>query len=130
MYLLVDNSVSGKVQLILAMNNKVVQRQYGLNTESLLSTIDNFLRAQKISPARISGLAVRIGVGGFTATRVAVTVVNTLAYAWQAKAIPWREGESVAAVIKRFANARPRRYVSATYSGEAHIGKPVPARSK
>ena len=49
--------------------------------EKLLAVLDSFLRATRVRLARLSGIAVVSGPGGFTSLRIGVITANTLGYA-------------------------------------------------
>lgn len=86
-----------------------------------VSTLSNSLGALHSTIQDIAGIAVVVGKGRFTATRVAVTVANTLAFALHVPVVGVTEfkADTVVAVIK----ATPvGEYVIATYSAPARIG--------
>ena len=51
------------------------------NEDALLVGLNELLKQHQAKLADITGLAVRVGKGRFTATRVAITMANTLAFA-------------------------------------------------
>jgi len=81
MYLLVDNSDFEFTKLYIDLNNNWVQRDWVASCP-LAVCIQEFLNEQNVSLKQLKGLGVVVGRGRFTATRVAVTVVNTLAYSF------------------------------------------------
>lgn len=120
MYLFIDNSDDEKIILKLFVNNIWVQAGFLVNKYQLLVAIDHFLVAQNISMRDIRGLAVLVGKGRFTATRIAVTVANTLALAL---AIPVIGVKMFAENMSSQIDSTPvGRLISAEYSGEANIG--------
>lgn len=50
--------------------------------DTLIETIDGFLKENDVSYTALLGIAVVVGPGGFTGTRVTTLVVNTLAYSF------------------------------------------------
>ena len=89
---------------------------------ALLRSLTLFLERLKFSLSDIKGLAVRVGKGKFTSTRIAVTVANTLAFTNKIPVVPYHEFNE-AELIKAWQNATTGIYVSAEYSAEARIGK-------
>ncbi|WP_091069349.1 tRNA (adenosine(37)-N6)-threonylcarbamoyltransferase complex dimerization subunit type 1 TsaB [Paenibacillus sp. NFR01] len=53
----------------------------------LLPIIQEALRASETAPDRLEGIAVGIGPGSYTGTRIAVTAAKTLAWAWNVPVI-------------------------------------------
>lgn len=74
--------------------------------------------------AQVTGIAVVVGRGSFTAMRVATTVVNTLALALHIPAAGIPEPSTMLAEQALFA-ASIGQYVLPAYSGEARIGKKI-----
>lgn len=89
-----------------------------------LAVIADSLQQWGARPDQVEGIAVVVGVGSFTATRVAVTIANAWAYVHRIPVV----GVS-AAMISSAAEIQARggssgNYLSATYSGLPAIGKP------
>jgi len=122
MYLGIDNSSDGKAIFYKWKDNRFSIEEKPLNESGdLLLGLQLVLKKENLSLNDLQGLAVRVGVGKFTSTRVAVTVVNTLAYALKIPVVGVKEFmENTVAEIKR---QTPGIYVSAAYSGEPNIGK-------
>ncbi len=120
MFLLIDPSPQDKVNLFLHLNNNWVQGSFEASSP-LIFSIEEFLGKYKVAVEELKGLAILVGQGRFTATRVAVTVANTLAYALNVPAIAVKEID-----LKNFpsqiASAPAGQYASARYSGPANIG--------
>jgi len=120
MYLAIDNSDLEKV--ILYYNNGNLRQKHFAprGAGSLLEIINKFL--QEGGQTKLEGLAVVLGKGRFTATRVATTTANTLGFAWQIPVIgvaaetPWEE------VVKLIKETPVGRYIVPAYSGAARIG--------
>lgn len=121
MKLLIDNSDENKI-IICAKNKK--WEKFNINNKaqkSLLVVLKNFLSKNKKKLRDITGIAVVVGKGRFTATRIAVTVINTLGYTLKIPVVSVISND-VDLVEKAFKKAKQGVYVSAKYSGEAHIG--------
>lgn len=120
MYLLIDNSSNDKVTFHYCLDIDWVQCEFDRNEQNLLAMVDKLLsdEAKKLSDLR--GLAVVVGKGKFTATRIAVTIANTLSYALQ---IPVLAVDGWYLNLKKDIQASPvGQYVSAQYSAPANVG--------
>lgn len=128
MFLIIDNSEENKV-VFLSLNKKFVQRifKFGRNV-NLSVCLEKFLASLKMSLKDIRGIGVVVGAGKFTATRLAVTFANTLAWALKIPVIGlpanWRD-QSVDVLSKKIRQTKVGKYVMASYSGEARIGLTV-----
>lgn len=84
MFLFIDTTTD-KIILGLFKGDKLVdsliKKAKYQQAELLLVLIDKFLKSNKISPKKISGLIVVKGPGSFTGTRIGVSVANALAFA-------------------------------------------------
>jgi len=98
-------------------------REYNNKTRRpLLYFVDKFLSGKKMSWTQIKGLAVRVGVGRFTATRIAVTVANTLSLTCNIPVIAVSDFNPKE-IVKKISRSSSTTYVSAKYSGTARIGQ-------
>ena len=123
MYLFFDNS--DPLTVTFYFKKQTVWQEYKVKrklNELLLITIDQFFKIQKINKKKLLGLGALVGKGSFTATRAAVTVVNTLAYAWNIKAVVVKEFNPNV-LDDMFKKTPCGQFVSALYSGEPNIGK-------
>ena len=119
MYLLVDNSANDKIFVHYYLNTKWIQCKFDKNKD-LLEIVDQLLLDESKQLTDLRGLAVVVSKGKFTATRIAVTVVNTLSYALQIPVLAvtdWYED-----LIKDIQASPVGQYVSAQYSAPANIG--------
>ena len=119
MYLLVDNSANDNIFVHYYLNTKWIQCEFDKNKD-LLEIVDQLLLDESKQLADLRGLAVVVSKGKFTATRIAVTVVNTLSYALQIPVLAvtdWYED-----LIKDIQASPVGQYVSAQYSAPANIG--------
>ena len=91
---------------------------------ALLRSIGILLNTESVQLADVMGIAVRVSKGKFTATRIAVTVANTLAYSLHIPVVAYKEFDGPN-LIKMLQEAQPDLYVSAEYSAEARIGPPA-----
>ncbi len=125
MYLLIDPSQDAEIGLHVFTekggNKKVVQGEI----RSALSLIDHFLSEQKMSSKDITGIAVVLGAGRFTGTRVAVTIANTWGYAAQIPVLGVFADEvgEYMTLAARLAAQPVGVYIAASYSAEPNIGK-------
>ena len=120
MYLVIDNSIDNQVLFYTCLNTKWVQAVISLEGKSLLQALDEYCRSLDKDLKDIEGIAVVVGKGRFTSTRVAATMANALALSL---------GVAVLAVdqfsesINQQLSGTPKGvYISARYSAEANIG--------
>jgi tRNA A37 threonylcarbamoyladenosine modification protein TsaB len=123
MYLIIDNTTEGLIRLLFVLNNKVVQKKYHGNAGSnLIVCLDRALSSLKRKLADINGVGVMVGAGRFTATRLAVTAANTLAYVLHVPVAALPSGLPAANYVREIKKAKTGRFALPEYSGEAHIG--------
>ena len=120
MYLLIDNSDRQVINLYLSLNNKIVQHAYRPEEYNLVQAIEDCFQQSGQSKEALSGIAVLVGKGSFTSTRIAVTVANTMAYALNTKVVAVQSVEDD--WIEKIKEAHLGIFVSAVYSGEPNIG--------
>lgn len=121
MYLFIDNSIDGKVEFRYVLDTKIIHTVFDLpKDQSLLGMIDKIILDNGLSKKDLKGLAVIVGKGRFTSTRIAVTIVNTLAYSFgiPVLSVPYYEDK----VFDLLKNHTVGQYISAEYSGFANIG--------
>ena len=120
MYLVIDNSLNEKIIFHTSLNTKWVQHDFDRTDKGLLSLVDDLLKKMEIGLSDLQGIAVVVGVGKFTATRIATTVANTLALTLK---IPVLGVEAFSDNIgSRLAQTPVGIYISAQYSAPANIG--------
>lgn len=124
MFLVIDLSVPNQIRVCLGAEGRVHEKIISKKNTDLLSVVDGFLRARKVSLMDLSGVAVRVGGGGFTSVRVATTLANTFAYVTQKPVIALgpQESEDFVHLVSRFGEAHPK-YVRALYSAEPNISQ-------
>ena len=120
MYLLINTSEKDLINLSIFDKNFVEHKNYSGQNRELLSCINDLLKDNK--PA---GIMVVVGVGGFTSTRIATVVANTFGYVLQIPllAVSLDEANDPQKLISKLLKQPVGQYISATYSGEANIGK-------
>lgn len=153
MYLLIDTSEKLKIHLTLFDERFVIHKTYSGQNRELLNCIQKLVESKKYKAClpvgkveSMGGIAVVVGVGGFTSTRVACVVANTFAYVLQIPvlavkppSLPRRgtQGRSITdatsgkidvqKLIHKLLKQPKGQYISATYSGEVNIGKKFPS---
>lgn len=123
MHLIIDNSSQEKILFFISKKNAWEKHEYPAgNDGALLRSLESLLAEQRLTPSDLSGIAVRVGEGSFTATRIAVTAANTLAYSLKIPVIAVKtvDLEEVASLLK---NTPVGQYATALYSAEPRIGK-------
>ena len=121
MLVLIDNSGDDKTFFYWRDKNKIIIAKNKNSRRPLLAVLEASLKKHKKKISDITGMAVVVGLGRFTATRVAVTIANALSFAWK---IPVA---SINAADYELAEKLLRKkcagvYISAKYSGEASVG--------
>ena len=123
MYILIDNTSDGEVIFLSALDTKLVQDRFVMDKAGgLLASLEQWLRKIGKTKSDIHGLGVVIGKGRFTLTRVAVTMANTLAFAFGAPVVGLSDS-NYEVFMDKIKQIPVGQYVSAKYSGEANIGK-------
>ena len=125
MFLLLNLSIKDDIQLSLFDNKKIINKNYkGLNKE-LLECVDDLLKINNLNPKKIKGVMVVVGAGGFTNTRIAVVVGNTLAYTLQIPILAIQENQTkkIQDLIPELLDQLIGQYITASYSGKPNITK-------
>lgn len=124
MFLIIDVSQENKIVFHYLLDKEFVQREFAADRkDSIIISLDKLLKGLGKKPADIKYLGVVVGSGGFTSTRLAVTVANALAYALKIPVVAAGKNWDAGEITERAKNTPAGRYVVPTYSGEAHIGK-------
>lgn len=126
MYILIDMSVKDTIRIVQFTADGTLVHETVTNgtTVELLQTLDTSLTETAHTIGGVMGIAVYVGVGSFTSTRIAVTVTNAIVYAKHICACT----TNVAActdlpnIAVNLRQAEPGQYISATYSGSPRIG--------
>ncbi len=120
MYLVIDNSIDSQVTFHTYLNTKWVQGTMTLDGKSLLQVFNEYCLSLGKELKDIKGIAVVVGIGRFTSTRVATTLANALALSLS---IPVLAVDGFDESISDLLNAAPKGiYISARYSAPANIG--------
>ncbi|MBU0596837.1 hypothetical protein KJ641_02735 [Patescibacteria group bacterium] len=127
MYLLIDLAEKDLIHVSLFDQKKIVERSFSGPNRDLLLSVSKFLEEEKFKKENIKGIMVVVGEGGFTSTRLAVTVANTFGYVLHIPllAINRDQVEDVQSLIPKLLKQTAGKYISATYSGEPNIGKKI-----
>lgn len=123
MYLFLDGTAPGEL-IFFASDDGGSWREYRKLSEadgSILKGLEEILVAEKKKVADLKGIAVRVGVGRFTATRMSVVFANTMAYALQLPVAAVHSSEPVE-VFKVLMATPKGKYVLAEYSAEPRLG--------
>lgn len=121
MYVRLDLSVRN--QVVVQRLNPADKVVVAVSHPQALGVIADALTKWGATPADVRGIAVVVGVGAFTATRVATTIANAWAYVHHVPVIGVGSDEVLTEteLTERFKGAA--RFLSATYSGVPAIGK-------
>ena len=124
MYLLVDNSWSDRVVLHYAKATAKGQKSLERSAGGLLQAIDSFLKEWHLDITDLAGMAILVGQGRFTSTRVAVTITNTLAYVQHIPVLAVKEIIDFD-WVDTLKKVTPGNFISAEYSSEPRVGKKI-----
>ncbi len=124
MYLLINTSEFDSITLVLFDEHDTCSKKSEGKNRTLLTHIDAFLREKHVEKQHIEGIAVVVGIGSFTSTRIAVTVSNTFGYVLSIPVLPISidEVNDLDAVSERIGIHPKDQYVSATYNAAPSIG--------
>lgn len=122
MFVALNNYEEDKLVISAWVNNKLVQRNYIVkkNNDFLLS-LEKFLSSQKATLNDLVGLGVVMGVGRFTATRLLVTMVNTLSYSLIIPVLRLENNFDIQVAFAKGGQAKVGEYILPIYSSEPHI---------
>lgn len=125
MYLVIDPSSSEVVRFSLVDSGFRTAKEYTTDHTGFLGALENFFERRQATREQVTGVAVVVGAGTFTRTRLAVTLANVWSFAYHIPvcAITFLESADAEVIIKKFAEPTDSTYITATYSGEPNIGK-------
>jgi len=125
MFLLFDLSAKDLIHLALFDAQSIEHKNYLGRNRELLGCIQELVESKKYKVESVEGVVVVVGAGGFTSTRVACVVANTFAYVLRIPllAITTAQASDPQKLIPKLLKQKPGNYISATYSGEANIGR-------
>lgn len=125
MYLLINLSKKDSIIFSLFDEKNIKKGNFQGKNKDLLVSLGTFFSESGIEKKDVKGIMVLVGSGGFTSTRLAVTVANTFAYVLTIPILGIKEEqiEDIQTLIPELLKQTPGNYISATYSGEANIGK-------
>ncbi len=125
MYLLINTSEKDSISLTIFKGAFVEQKNYPAHNRELLVSITNFLEVSNLGVHDVEGIAVVVGFGSFTSTRIGTTVANTWAYSQKIPviAVNLEEAGDLTVLEQKLLKTQPEILISATYSGEPNIGK-------
>lgn len=122
MYALLDNSQAEEIQIFASTAKGAWKREsFSRATNDVLGALQALLINAGCTLKDLQGLAVVVGQGRFTATRIATVVANTLAFAQNIAviAVPAPDTELAWALLQ---TATKGQFIIPSYSAEAHIG--------
>ncbi len=123
MLLILDNSTEHEIACQLLVNNKIVHSKFEIvENNDFLRTVEKFLSEQNAALSDLTGLGLVMGTGRFTATRLLVTLINTLAFSLHIPAISLPANFDTDMALAGIAGASAGQYILPVYSSEPHIG--------
>lgn len=120
MFLLIDNSDTEFLKVWLKTKTGWQEKKRKHGSSPLLLNLEKILAKESLKLKDISGAAVLVGQGRFTATRMATVTVSALALALKIPvcALKTADPQKAEECLKK---AKKGKFVSASYSAEAHI---------
>ncbi len=115
--LFINTAVPGEVSAGLSDGKKITHKKAKGNSDKLLVLVDQVLRANKIGPESIGGIAVISGPGSFTAVRQGIVATNALGFLLRIRVVGIRIGE--------FKNDRELFMVAGSKMVKARVGETV-----
>lgn len=123
MYLFLDNTAPKELAFFVSEDGRS-SREYRRSLEgdgSIQKALEEICKIEKLKLTDLSGIAVRVGAGRFTATRVAVVFANTMAYALHIPVAAVHDSDPKTA-FKILMSAPKDKYILAEYSAEPRLG--------
>lgn len=123
MYLVINLSIKDDIHLTLFDEEKVIEKHFKGRNRELLNSIDTLLIENRLTKDNIKGIAVVVGSGGFTSTRISVVTANTFSYTQKIPvlAIEEKQTKKVQELIPALNSQKIGVYITASYSAEANI---------
>jgi len=122
MFVFVDNSNREEVVFWYCLDGTWKEKKFIVKDNiSLLYYFDKFLKNTKQKKENLRGMAVLIGKGSFTSTRIVVTFANTFGYSFGIPVLGVKEKE-LGKLEEKIKKVKVGQYISAKYSGEPNIG--------
>jgi tRNA A37 threonylcarbamoyladenosine modification protein TsaB len=124
MYLILDPSEEQQTRLVWSTNGELWQETSWSTTRSrnVLVGLEQFLNEKDCLLSAIKGLAIVVGKGRFTATRVAVIIANVLRFSLQIPVISLKEIPKNTGDIHAVFDSDSASYIHPRYSGLPHLG--------
>lgn len=124
MYLILDPSEEQQTRLVWSVDGQLWQETVWSTTRSrnVLVGLEQFLNEKSCLLSAIKGVAVVVGKGRFTATRVAVIIANILRFSLQIPAISLEEIPENMGDIHAVFDSDSVSYIHPRYSGMPHLG--------
>jgi tRNA A37 threonylcarbamoyladenosine modification protein TsaB len=123
MYLCIDSSDILKIVFIATLGGRLVRETYQGRSQDISSTLSVFISSVGAVPADIRGIAVVVGEGSFTGTRLASIIANTFAYVYGVRVVGISSSE-VDRYVELIINSNSEEvYMSPIYSAKPNIRK-------
>lgn len=121
MLVVIDNSNRQEVVFHYYLNNQWKEKSFMVtDNQPLLFYFDKLLKITKQTKENLIGLAVLIGQGSFTSTRIATTLANVFGYVLHIPILGVPEIK-LTDLKEKVAKTKIGQHISATYSGEPNI---------
>lgn len=123
MFIAIDTSLGEQVTLHYYLKARSYRRDFSFTGEgALLASINELLKDLGLATKDLSGVAVMVGHGRWTAVRVAVVVANAIAYTLKVPVAAILSTNEIDQVWKILSKQPTGTYALPAYNGEARIG--------
>ncbi len=126
MYICIDPSVRDRVTCIVVSQGLARTHTYQAQNKEILESVVGLCEEYHVRVSEIKGIAVLLGEGAFSSTRIASVVANTLSFALKIPVIGITRAtfDQTTSLEELFTKQKKHQYISPTYSGEPNIGRP------
>jgi hypothetical protein len=123
MYFFIDNTKTDETAFFISTSGTDWRKEsFESDGEGALEkAFDRILKKEGLNYDEVKGVAVRVGAGRFTSTRLAVTFANTLALALRIPVLAVMD-ESPEGLVEKLKQTPVGQYAQASYSGEPRLG--------
>jgi len=125
MYLCIDPAVRDCIRITVHFSQRFETHEYQGRNREILHALSSILETYTMTVRDVRGIVVIIGEGGFSSTRVACVVANTLSFALGVCVTSVRREEYMlhrGQMDTLFTSVTLGDYISAEYSGDPNIG--------
>ena len=121
--MILDMSQGRSIRICVFSRNEHTWYAYEGKSGDIVERVSESLERASLQSSDVEGIAVVMGEGTFTGTRLATTVANTFSFVGNVPLISIVKAdiEKPEALVDRFSDEHNSTYISATYSGAPNI---------